>query len=118
MSLQRLTRQKTLTQLEILSEMKLILQTRYAKERITYLSNLLDIYNIFCIFSIGANYLCTPSHLLQRFRYSFKVSDKQRLNQLSFPKEATPEEVAPPASSVYLKLDPTDLVQPTQCQIP
>lgn len=31
-----------------------------------YLCNLLDVYHVFCIFSVGANYLCTPSNLLQK----------------------------------------------------
>lgn len=47
-----------------------------------YLRNLLDIYHIFCIFSVGANYLCTSGNLIQKnsIKASMYLSNRRAMD--------------------------------------
>lgn len=83
-----------------------------------YLCNLFNIYHIFGILRIGANYLCASCHLVSKTSHSSDIHYIKTVNVVQQNQEKPPEEAAPPASFAYQKQDPTDLVQLSQYQIP
>lgn len=95
-------------------------------EKKLYLGNLLNINNVFCVFSVRINNLSTPCHLINASHEYLRITSYEMNNrpihtarrQIHIERNTEPEVAALPASSAYQKQDPTGWVQLSQYQTP